>query len=125
MKLRLQLISPASLASTLAAIHFLAGLFIGLAGLLMAATGRQFTLHGPVSMPGSGKEMVLLALACPFIAAVWGAAAGFVTAWLCDFTAKFTGGIATDCATLEGPQVSDGEGSPASRQFAVCRGEPM
>ena len=93
MKLRLQRISPASLAATLAIIYFILGLIIGLFGIIAAFTGAQFTMSGPATFSGAGLSMLPLAIAYPFVAALLGAIGGFLIAWIYNFTVRFTKGI--------------------------------
>jgi uncharacterized membrane protein len=93
MKLRLQRISPASLAATLAIIYFIVGLIIGLFGIIAAFTGVQFTMNGPASFSGAGLSMLPLAIGYPFLAALFGAIGGFLIAWIYNFAVRFTKGI--------------------------------
>lgn len=96
MKIRIKYISPASLAATLAVFYFTLGLFVGLFGVLAAASGSDFTLSGPVSFSGSGKEMLPYAVAYPFLASIVGAISGFIIAWIYNFASKPTKGILID-----------------------------
>ncbi len=93
MKLRLHRISPASLAATLAIFYFVIGLIVGLFGIIASFTGAQFTMSGPATLSGSGLSMLPLAIAYPFLAALFGALGGFITAWIYNFTVRFTKGI--------------------------------
>ncbi len=96
MKLRVRRISPATLAATLAVFYFVFGLFVGLFGVVGLLAGGEVMLGGPVSFSLSDVSMLPLAILYPFMAATVGAIAGFLIAWLYNFTVRFTKGILID-----------------------------
>ena len=98
MRLRIRRISPSSLMALFAAAFFLLGLALGLVGAFAAFSGKTFTLSGPVSFTGTGKEMFLFSLAYPFFCALAGAIAGFLIAGIYNVCARFTGGVGVECA---------------------------
>lgn len=101
MNIRIKYISPASLAAALAIIYFLIGSLVGIFGIYASASGRQFTMSGPITFSGSGSDMLLLSIAYPFLASIAGAIGGFLIAWIYNFAAKFTKGIVIETEQVD------------------------
>jgi hypothetical protein len=101
MKIRIKYISPPALAAILAIIYFAIGTLVGIFGVLASASGHQFTMSGPITLSGSGSDMLPFAIAYPFLASIAGGIGGLVIAWVYNFAAEFTKGIVIETEQLD------------------------
>lgn len=101
MKTRILRITPASLAKTFAICSTIAGIFVGLFGVVASFTGVEFTMKGPISLTGRGLEMLPFAITYPLLCGLVGGVGGYLVALIYNFSVRFTQGIEVETVARE------------------------
>jgi hypothetical protein len=97
MKTRLSRMSPGDMGLLFGFIGFIVSIPIVIFAFFAIGPGRTVNLKGFFSLTFTGSlEPIWLVLAYPFLNAIAGVIAGFLTAWLYNLYARFFRGISIE-----------------------------